>query len=353
MKRFYWLVLAFGTMAFASTALVGCGDTDEQASCEEDTDCAMGEVCLNGTCAETGCTTADDCSNPDHFCSGGQCPSEQEKSICFLGCKDNSECAGNDVCNLDFCGGTIKDGGDTIGRCEAPSSEGCFDNDDCEGDEVCDNDGQCVPPCTDNDDCDTGFLCNSQTGLCAEEGGACLDDTDCGDGQICGEDDLCVDGTPSCSDTAECYAQGDFYCDTDAEECVDTACGEPGNTCQRCTLGPNGGARADSAPVVYLGEQIGAGCDTESAFCSEGAPMFCEFSFFFFDPDDDFTPTNDNLFVVSGTGSTSTTFGVSETGSGIGKFGACFPDVATPGTAIFVRDDADNASNTLCVNGAR
>ncbi len=351
MKRFSWLVLAFGTMAFASVALVGCGDEDEQTGCEEDADCGTGEICVNGTCAE-GCTTADDCSNPNHFCSGGQCANERERNICFLPCKADEDCAPGDFCNLDFCGGII----DGNGRCEARGVTGCDDDDDCGDGQVCDvGAGECVDACTSHDDCDDGFLCNTDTGHCVEEGAECEEDTDCGDGQVC-EDGVCVDSN-ACVDNGDCYGRGNFFCG-DAKECVDISCGQPGNTCERCSLGVNDGDREESGPVLFGAQQIdleGADrCQPDSPKCGEGAKLYCEFSFQFFDPDGDFEPTNDNLWVVSGSGAHNKTFGVAQIGSGIGKFGACFgSEQTTVGTAIFVRDAAGNASNTICTNGTR
>lgn len=346
MKRFNWLVLAFGTMAFASVALVGCGGDDEVTGCETNTDCPSGEFCVNGTCAQA-CETADDCANPDQVCSGA-CP-ELDRPICFFECTTNDDCGLDQFCNLDFCNGAF-------GRCEATTG-GCTDNDDCGDGEVCDLDaGECVLACTEHADCDEDFLCNINTGFCIAKGADCVTDDDCGDGQVC-EDDVCVDSN-ACEETADCYARGNFFCDEGAGECADTSCGQPGNTCERCVLGPNDGDRADNGPVIYLAEQIDLPgddrCQPDSDKCGEGAKLYCEFSFFFFDPDGDFTPANANLFVISGGGNFSTTFGVAQTGSGIGKFGACFgTDQTTPGTAIFVRDEADNASNTLCTNGLR
>lgn len=351
MKRFNWLVLAFGTMAFASVAFVGCGDNEsDQVACEEDTDCEQGEICVNGSCAQV-CVIADDCANPDHGCSGA-CP-EASQPICFMECTSSEDCAEGEYCNTEFCNGLF-------GRCELPPSDRCATNDDCADGEFCNVvDGTCEAFCTEQSDCAEGFLCNVASGLCIAAGAECIDDDGCGDGQVC-VSEVCVDeGDNSCTETADCLDQGDAYCGNVGGEnqCVSISCGSAFNSCSRCVLGANNGSRDENGPVIFFAEQIklGAGfCEPESANCGEGAKLYCEFSFHFFDPDGDFTPANNNLFVVSGKGTTSTTFNVGTIGSGIGKFGACFPTGAnTPGTAIFVRDAANNDSNTLCTLGQR
>lgn len=340
-----------GTLGASSLALVGCGD-DEVHACDTDADCAEGEVCAQGACAEV-CITADDCSNPNQGCSGA-CD-DLDQPICFFECHSNEDCGEGQVCNMAFCGD--KD----FGRCVPAGAGQCGSNDDCGENEFCNVlAGTCEPLCESDEDCDEGFLCNSEHGVCIASGASCTDDDGCGDGEVC-VDEICVqEDDNSCEDTADCYDRGDFYCGDFGTEnlCVSTACGSDANSCTRCTLGANNGSRNDNGPVIFFAEQVpvggGQNCEPNSSNCSPGAGLFCKFSFHFFDPDGDFTPSNSNLFVVSSRGTTSTTFGVREIGSGIGEFGACFPDgVNTPGTAIFVRDAANNASNTLCTTGRR
>lgn len=351
MTRFHWLILALGMMGLSSVALVGCGDENEQASCREDSDCGAGELCVNGTCAEV-CFTADDCSNPNQGCSG-LCP-EANQPICFFECTSDDDCGENEFCNTEFCNGSF-------GRCENIGVDECLSNDDCGDGQYCNIiTRQCETACEEHADCEDGFLCHSESGVCIASGAACIDDDGCGDGEVC-EDEVCVpEGDASCDDVSDCYDLGDFYCGAfdDGNQCVSTACGSAVNDCSRCILGANNGSRNENGPVIFFAEQVpvssGQWCEPNSANCGEGAKLFCKFSFHYFDPDNDYSPSNSNLFVVSGRGTTSTTFGVRNIGSGIAEFGACFPDgVNTPGTAIFVRDAANNASNTLCTTGRR
>lgn len=353
MTRFHWLVLAMGMMGASSLALVGCGGDDEVFACDTNEDCAEGELCAQGVCAEP-CFTADDCSNTNQGCSGA-CEGLDEP-ICFFECQANEDCGDGQICNLAFCGDA------PFGRCE-PIQEGeCSSNEDCAEGEFCNVfAGVCEALCESDEDCDEGFLCNSDAGICVASGASCIDDEGCGDGEIC-VDEICVpEDDSSCEDAADCYDRGDSYCAEVGGEnqCVSTACGAAGNTCGRCTLGANNGAMQENGPVIFFAEQLpvtsGANCEVGSANCGgEEASLYCEFSFHYFDPDGDFSPSNSNLFVVSGRGTTSTTFNVRDIGTNIGAFGACFPTGANnPGTAIFVRDAADNASNTLCTNGTR
>lgn len=352
MSRFHWLVLAIGMMGFASFALVGCGD-DEPTLCDTDADCAEGEICVNNNCAQT-CFDADDCDNPDHGCSGRGCP-EAGEPICFLECVSNEDCPEGQVCNTQFCDGRF-------GRCELPKSDQCASDDDCGEDEFCNLfTATCEARCTSDADCASGFLCNTDSGICFASGAECGSDDECGDGEVC-RDSVCVPENPNaCDDTSDCYALGDFYCGEvgSENECVSTACGSAVNTCSRCTLGANNGTKEANAPVIFFAEQVpvgsGQNCQPKSNKCGgEGAQLYCKFSFHFFDPDGDYTPANDNVYVVSGSGRHNTTFDVRSIGSGIAEFGACFPDgVNTPGTAVFVRDAANNASNTLCTIGTR
>lgn len=352
MSRLHWLVLAFGVTAFASFALVGCGE-DEATRCETNDDCAENEICVNGTCGQV-CFDADDCDNPEHSCSGA-CP-EAEQPICFLDCKSDEDCPEGQICNTEFCDGKF-------GRCELPRAEQCASNADCGEGEFCNLvTNECEPKCTSNDDCGDGFLCNTNTGICVAAGASCGDDDDCGDGEVCRSGQCVPDvADNSCDDTSECYDLGDYYCGVvgGSQECVGIACGSVFNDCSRCTLGANNGTKQANAPVIFFPEQVAVGsgqnCQPNSNMCGgEGARLFCKFSFEYFDPNNDFTPSNNNVFVVSGKGGYSNAFAVRALGGNRAEFGACFPDgVNTPGTAIFVRDAAGNASNTLCVIGTR
>lgn len=352
MNRFKWLVLALGMTALASVGLVACGD-DEQVACESASDCDDGQLCVGGTCADP-CTDADDCTG-NQACSVG-CQ-DTPQPICFQQCSSNDDCNPGSVCNTEFCGGAF-------GRCVTASAGQCSSNSDCDNGEVCNVfTGMCEAPCTQNSDCgeDGGLVCNTTTGQCISAGGGCSGNNDCGEGQVCTAG-ACVDENPdACTDTADCYNEGDAYCGSVGGEnvCVNTACGVAFNACSRCTLGANGGSKQNNAPVIFSAEQVSVGgasrCEANSSQCGgEGAKLFCKFSFHFFDPNDDFQPSNSNVFVVSGKGGHNTTFAVRSIGSGIAEFGACFPDgVNTPGTAVFVRDAARNASNTLCTTGSR
>ena len=296
-----WLMIC-GALA-ASVGFVACGDEGDPP-CETDQDCAENEFCI-------GPEGAREC---EQLCEnlGSSVECDREGEICT----------------------EVEDparGGVTI--CEpAEASPTCTTDDDCGENEVCVA-GGCVPQqeCTVNEDCPNA-------------------------GDVC-ENGFCVaPSTTACESTADCIDET-AYCATN-DSCVDVSCGAPVNSCDRCSLGPNGGDRSSSGPVIFFPEQSGT-CEQNPNLCLPGAaPWACTFTFLAFDSEGDLPTSNLNnrIRVISSRGDELTVFGTRSEAVGANReytFQACFPETSSGriGTAVLLRDDANEHSNSLCVSG--
>ena len=155
-------------------ALAGCGDPEPGlVTCEETSECAFGESCLNGVCTSRSCATSAGCPVGSFCGSGGEC---------VAGCENTDDCYPDQVCNDGACSprgcrDTSLDCAfgefcDTItGECYAasgPYGEPCVaestNPEQCgTAENVCLRFGQygdfCGVECDNNTDCPAGFDC--------------------------------------------------------------------------------------------------------------------------------------------------------------------------------------------------
>ncbi|MDP6943017.1 MAG: dickkopf-related protein, partial [Myxococcota bacterium] len=180
-----------------------------EAECEQDDDCAFGEICDEGLCTLEliSCTSPEDCPEgfactPNGFCKPlptGACTSDED-------CPDPLTC--------------------TNGMCTPAVVAACTTDDDCEPDQVC-TDGQCVIDlisCSVPEDCPEGFFC-TPTGFCKPTPtGVCTSDANCPGDLVC-VNGACVVGEPgACESDADCLT---------GQVCIDGTC-HPGGQGSAC-----------------------------------------------------------------------------------------------------------------------
>ncbi len=279
----------------------GTGGTDhETPPCEVDADCAPGEFCLEVdgaiTCAEL-CETDADCTR------------EGERCI------------------------QTERGGGTVCRPADPTE--CETDADCSESQLC-IDGFCL------------FRSNCET------------DADCAGGESCISGACMAGSTGACESTADCVTST-AYCAAlpDGDACVDVSCGSEINSCGRCELGPNAGARDANGPVIFFPEQVGS-CALDPSQCLPGAaPWVCEFSFLAFDLEGNLpTSSLDNrINVISRNGARLSVFGTRAQAAGTNtqnNFRLCMQesDSGIVGSAVVLSDTAGDDSQTLCIDGS-
>ena len=256
---------------------LGCIHTLNNAPCDDDDACTMGEKCDTGACqggASVNCNDGNACTDDScdvqagcqHFANILPC---EDGSVCTLGdtC-GNKECLSGqsvvcddgNLCTDDHCDPVVgctftpntiacEDGnacttGDicSAGQCVGVGILSCNDNNICT-DDSCDTGTGCIHTdnavgCDDDDECTTGDICSS--GMCGGTGqldcndsDVCTDDScdaqagcqhvdnisPCNDNDGCTVDDVCTDGV--CAGTT-CEAVG-MYCVNGS--CSDTLCG--------------------------------------------------------------------------------------------------------------------------------
>ena len=217
LRRTLGLVVAFGLLTVASSAIHGCAENPANPDGG-----GMDGARPDGSVGPTG-----RCGGAAASCCTGR--------ICELGL----QCGAGDVCCIQAGGGT---------RCNSASD--CCRGLACSG-------GACCAPraaaCTGSNDCCTGLVCNG--GVCANDddlppgsegcGGAtatCCPGFTCRSGLVC-TDGTCSgcgdDGQPCCDGSTACI--GSLACDVTTGNCVNadpaTACGEIDNECCVGTTG--------------------------------------------------------------------------------------------------------------------
>jgi hypothetical protein len=162
----------------------------DPAGCQQNSDCADNEACLDGACREAStscedirdCPAGETCDNNVCVPQGAACTADPD---CNRGetCTDGRCRPGDGTCgNDEDCpvGQSCRDG-----ECLTTGGSECVRDTDCANAEVCDN-GNCVPEgsCTSDRDCGLGEAC--QAGQCVPAGGAnCSTHAQCQNGQIC------------------------------------------------------------------------------------------------------------------------------------------------------------------------
>jgi MYXO-CTERM domain-containing protein len=236
-----------------------------QTDCQDDTDCAGGEVCVdNGgvELCEPGqppipCTTPAECPAPDNcgLDDVGDCDAVCEGGYCLPGgdggghsCSADADCPGGYGCQGGHCvpvqdpvacdsqydcgghlctGGFCEPGGGVV-TCE--TAQDCYGNDDV-GNETC-VDGVChdnsvdLRLCSSDDICPAGYECRG--GTCNRTEGACELDADCSGGQSCIDGwcgERCADGCSGVCALGRCVAACGTYSDCQiGEACLSGGC---------------------------------------------------------------------------------------------------------------------------------
>ena len=162
---------------------LGCINTPNQAVCNDQNLCTIGDKCADGKCTYESLQECDD-GNP---CTTTSCDPLQGcvSNLNSAPCDDDDLCTTGDHCHL---GGCIASG-------ELP----CDDNNPCTNDS-CNPDTGCqfLPnqaQCDDGNECTTGDICKN--GNCSFTGFASCDDGQyCNGVEVCYPDDGCVAGPP-------------------------------------------------------------------------------------------------------------------------------------------------------------
>ena len=183
-------------------------------ACALDTDCPLGQYCVQGLCLSPGPANAQGCAvilcGSDRDCNAGQLCSPQD-FVCVtdLGCDPVlAPCAIGQVCNT-------ATGVCVPGCTAATSAQVC-------GPLVSCIDGRCVQ-CAQDSDCGPGLSCDLSSGECAAQD-QCTSSRDCPTSESCdGPTGTCVSTPrPPCTSNESCAS--DERCQTRTGQCVSGAC---------------------------------------------------------------------------------------------------------------------------------
>ena len=266
------------------------------ASCDlgDDLDCEPGNVCDDGTCHLANgqaCTTNDECVNT---CIGGLCTDASGTGAsCDLG--DDLDCAVGNVCDDGTChlangqacttndecaetciGGICTDASGTAGSCDLG------DDLDCAAGNVCDG-GTCHlangEACTTNDECAEtciGGICTDASGT----GASCDlgDDLDCAAGNVCDDGTCHLANGQACTTNDECAGTCIGGICTDASgtggscDLADDADCTSGNVCSDSVCTPDGDGDgvadpADNCPSSFNADQLDSDDDGLGDVC--------------------------------------------------------------------------------------
>jgi hypothetical protein len=198
---------------------LACTDAEKAPPCSQNSDCDVGEACIEKECTTAECLSSADCDLGEH-CSS--------KLTCTTGCEEDTDCLAGQSCNDGTC-----------------AAYGCRDTHlDCAYGEMCDpTTGTCYPDDAGScDNCDPGNDANCyavyEQGPCSSSGSCpsgqeCYiteydDTTECRTDADCASDELCLSlntgsGTigPHCSKTS-CFSGATYpACDPSvANECA-------------------------------------------------------------------------------------------------------------------------------------
>ena len=206
----------------ACSPAMGCTHAANQAACDDDDPCTVGDHCAGGACLPAGKVDCDD-ANPctaDSCMFDGSC----DHDIIPGDCDDGDPCTVNDSC--------------INGICSPGPSFNCSDGNPCT-DDSCNDQGICVHvannlDCDDGNACTLGDHCQGET--CVFEEAAVCDDNNvctsdacdpsigcvfntnthpCNDGNACTVNEECANG--------ECTGGAPLNCD-DGNPCTDDSC---------------------------------------------------------------------------------------------------------------------------------
>ncbi len=189
----------------ARTEILVDGGTDAAPQCTQAGQCALGNLCVQGTCT-AGCAGDRDCPAGRPFCD----PALGDHGAC-LQCRGETDCTNGAHCILGDCATTCTGNGDCTATPATPFCDlarstcvGCRATGDCALGSICVV-GACTPGCESDRDCPTDRFCDRAVaphggcfacvtdaacngGACVDHacvGGTCAIDTDCGGGQYC------------------------------------------------------------------------------------------------------------------------------------------------------------------------
>lgn len=202
--------------------------------CDGENTCRTGLVCVNGWCEQTPTT-----------CTGGDCP-------VTVACTDQYDCAGGQLCTDGVCA----DGGGNVKQCTADSncaSGACIGG-------ACAVSPVAVIACSAGVVCPAGHDCVS--GRCTRRPGTCELDGDCGDGEQClaGWCGRACDADGDCGGAEACKLDRCVATCTSTNQCaLGEACFDGGCMPELALIGHPGGDQALWS-VGFDGEADGGGC---------------------------------------------------------------------------------------------
>ncbi len=267
------------------------GETRTKAqTCQTDTQCTGGKVCLSGTCQTPpsvpsgSCLTSSDCSTGEQ-CDEGDCIVNNGGS-----CTTAMDCPEDEYCQAGLC---VDGGGD--------DPESCATNADCPTGKKCNDNGECVgcvtnADCTGGKICGPGQVCGSPTcdadsdcpgAKCIESQSKCVQcevDADCAGRRVrSNAAKVCRNNTctsPSCTTNADC---GSSVCTGSPKTCqpcaTNTECGT-GKTCNngQCSGGsPTCTLPTDCGGIACVGGKC-ENCDNDNDCVNGSTKGICDAS---------------------------------------------------------------------------
>jgi hypothetical protein len=241
---------------------LGCQNTANLASCNDNNICTLGDICKDGLCAAGGALSCDD-GNP---CTDDSCNKLLGCAHSFnsLPCDDNDPCTLTDVCIAGSCTGT--------GAAE------CDDQNVCTVD-FCDPKIGCshkmnTQPCNDGNACTTTDVC--KFGTCVGQGALACDDGNPCTNDACSKEMGCVHAfnAAACDDNNDCTL--DDHCEDGHCVSDDPALCDDSNPCTKDICKPDGGCAFQSAAGPC---SDGDACTLDDACqagkCVPGKPVVC------------------------------------------------------------------------------
>ena len=255
-----------------TTGQCGSKAAFDGASCQDASECTVGDYCLSGNC-HSGyiyCGSSDPCLIGACDAGSGKCLFQPGAD--GVACSDGNPCTVTDLCKAGKCqsgGQKVCEAGQicaqvtcdiNTGACVAnPNGLACDDGNACTSGDHC-QDGACVfstvQTCDDSKPC-TADACDPATAACSHSSIS----GPCDDGSVCTQSDNCVlggclGGSPlDCKDTSECT--------------VDTC--DPKLACLHTTKAA-GTACDDKNDCTVNDQCVGIDCQGTGQHCNDGNP---------------------------------------------------------------------------------